>query len=69
VIKGSEIDMEQTICPRAATVGFWDGYARWYKLWMEHTRYHDSVIELLMTIVEPGWKVLDIGSRKGTFFQ
>jgi SAM-dependent methyltransferase len=63
--KGSEIDMEQTICSRVATVSFWDGYARWYKLWMEHTRYHDMIIDMLMTMVEPGWKVFDIGAGNG----
>jgi ubiquinone/menaquinone biosynthesis C-methylase UbiE len=57
--------MEQTICHRAATVGFWDGYARWYKLWMEHNHYHDKIIDILTTNVEPGWKVLDIGSGNG----
>ena len=57
--------MEQTICHRAATVGFWDGYARWYKLWMEHNHYHDRIISRLMDNVEPGWRVLDIGSGNG----
>lgn len=57
--------MEQVICKRAATVEFWDGYARWYKLWMEHNHYHDRIIDILMTVVEPGWKVLDIGAGNG----
>jgi hypothetical protein len=57
--------MDNTICSRVATVGFWDGYARWYKLWMEHTRYHDGVIDVLTTTAEPGWKVLDIGAGNG----
>lgn len=57
--------MEQTICHRAATVGFWDGYAKWYKLWMEHNHYHDRIIGMLTENVEPGWKVLDIGSGNG----
>jgi ubiquinone/menaquinone biosynthesis C-methylase UbiE len=57
--------MEQAICKKAATVGFWDGYARWYKLWMEHTHYHDRVIGMLTEHVVPGWKVLDIGAGNG----
>lgn len=57
--------MEQTICRKAATVGFWDGYARWYKLWMEHNKYHDRIVDVLTTHAEPLWKVLDIGAGNG----
>jgi len=57
--------MEQTICRKTATVGFWDGYARWYKLWMEHNHYHDRIIGMLTEHVAPGWRVLDIGSGNG----
>lgn len=57
--------MEQAVCKRVATVKFWDGYARWYKLWMEHTHYHDRVIEVLRAMTGKGWKVLDIGAGNG----
>ncbi|MGC2062294.1 MAG: class I SAM-dependent methyltransferase, partial [Thermodesulfovibrionales bacterium] len=57
--------MGETVCRRAATVKFWDGYAPWYKLWMEHNRYHNRIIEMLTTMIEPGWKVLDIGAGNG----
>ena len=57
--------VESTVCRRAATVGFWDGYARWYKLWLDHTSYHEPVITFLKEIAEPGWKVLDIGAGSG----
>lgn len=57
--------MEQAICKRAATVGFWDGYTVWYKLWMEHNRYHDRILDALLSMAEPGWKVLDIGAGNG----
>jgi 2-polyprenyl-3-methyl-5-hydroxy-6-metoxy-1,4-benzoquinol methylase len=57
--------MERTICRKAATVGFWDGYARWYKLWMEHNHYHARIVGRLMENVQPGWRVLDIGSGNG----
>ena len=53
------------VCRRAATVAFWDGYARWYKLWLEHTGYHAPIIEFLKEMVEPGWKVLDLGAGSG----
>ncbi len=57
--------MDRTVCKRSASLSFWDGYARWYKLWMEHTSYHDRIIEVLTGMVEPGWKVLDIGAGNG----
>ncbi len=57
--------MKEMYCRKAATVGFWDGYAPWYKLWLEHNNYHNRIIEVLTTMVEPGWKVLDIGAGNG----
>jgi len=57
--------MANKVCSRTASVTFWDGYAPWYKLWIEHTHYHNSIIEMLTTMVEPGWKVLDVGSGNG----
>jgi hypothetical protein len=39
--------MAKTICKKAASVPFWDGYAPWYKLWMEHKKYHDRIIHAL----------------------
>jgi hypothetical protein len=57
--------MANTVCSRTASVRFWDGYAPWYKLWMEHNRYHNRIIEVLTTMVEPKWKVLDIGAGDG----
>lgn len=57
--------MEQAVCKRVATVKFWDAYAKWYKLWMEHTHYHERIIEVLMAMSRPGWKVLDIGAGNG----
>jgi ubiquinone/menaquinone biosynthesis C-methylase UbiE len=57
--------MEQAICKRVATVKFWEGYAKWYKLWMEHTHYHERIIEVLMAVTTPDWKVLDIGAGNG----
>lgn len=57
--------MEAAICKRVATVRFWDGYARWYKLWMDHTRYHERIIEPLLAMTEKRWRVLDIGAGNG----
>lgn len=57
--------MQQTVLKRPSTVAFWDGYAQWYKLWMEHNHYHDEIINILLTQTEPEWKVLDIGAGNG----
>ena len=57
--------MDIAVCQRTAAVHFWDGYAPWYKQWIEHTRYHDPVINLLTEVVEPGCRVLDIGAGSG----
>jgi SAM-dependent methyltransferase len=57
--------MEAAVCKQVATVRFWDGYARWYKLWMEHTQYHQRIIEVLLAMTERGWRVLDIGAGNG----
>jgi len=46
--------MGKKICKRASTVQFWDGYAKWYKLWMEHNNYHDRIIDVLTIMAEPG---------------
>lgn len=57
--------MGKAVCKKAASVTFWNAYARWYKLWIEHNRYHDRIIEALMEVVRPGWRVLDIGAGGG----
>lgn len=57
--------MGQAAYKQVASVQFWDSYARWYKLWIEHTDYHQRIIEVLMAMTEPGWKVLDIGAGNG----
>jgi len=57
--------MEAAVRKQVATVRFWDSYARWYKLWVEHTQYHQRIIEVLLAMSEPGWRVLDIGAGNG----
>ena len=57
--------MGNCTCKRASSVAFWDGYAPWYKLWIEHTNYHSRIIEVLTSMITPGWKVLDIGAGNG----
>jgi len=52
--------------PRAIrNVAYWDEYAPWYKLWLEHTDYHRGIKDLLARIAQPGWRVLDIGGGSG----
>lgn len=57
--------MSNAVCRKAATVSFWDGYAPWYKLWIEHNHYHDRMLDVLFARAEPGWKVLDVGCGNG----
>jgi hypothetical protein len=56
--------MERILSGAPVTVEYWDGNAKWYKLWIEHNEYHGRILEILMTFVQPGWKVLDIGAGK-----
>lgn len=55
----------KTVLDKSATVQYWDGNAKWYKLWVEHNNYHNEFIRTLMSFVEPGWRVLDIGAGNG----
>lgn len=57
--------MGDVFCTLAGDVAYWDGYSQWYKLWFEHNNYHDAVLETLMEMVKPGWKVLDVGAGNG----
>lgn len=50
---------------RARNVGYWDGYADWYQLWLDHNDYHKAVLEALERTVAPGWRVLDVGGGGG----
>jgi hypothetical protein len=52
--------------PRAIRdVSYWDEYAPWYKLWLEHTDYHHGIKDILAGLARPGWRVLDIGGGSG----
>ncbi|MDD8015066.1 MAG: methyltransferase domain-containing protein [Acidobacteriota bacterium] len=47
------------------SVSYWNEYAPWYRLWLDHTDYHHGIKDLLAGIVRPGWRVLDIGGGSG----
>lgn len=51
--------------PAIQCVDYWDEYAPWYKLWLDHTDYHRGLKALLAAFVRPGWRVLDIGGGSG----
>lgn len=51
------MEIREDICRRAATVNFSDGYAPWYKLWIEHNHYHDRIIDVLTTMAEPAGNI------------
>jgi SAM-dependent methyltransferase len=57
--------MGESLRETEATIPFWDGYAKWYKLWLEHNRYHDKIIDVLTFMIKPWWKVIDIGAGSG----
>jgi SAM-dependent methyltransferase len=56
---------DERVHPAIRTISYWDEYAPWYRLWLEHTDYHRGIKDLLAGIVLPGWKVLDIGGGSG----
>lgn len=44
---------------------FWNGFASWYEKWIERGEYHQPIVKEISNMIEPGWKVLDIGSATG----
>ena len=56
---------EETVPSVIRSVAYWDEYAPWYRLWLEHTDYHHGIKDLLAGLVRPGWRVLDIGGGSG----
>jgi hypothetical protein len=58
-------DIETGPRSAVASVAYWNEYAPWYRLWLEHTDYHHGLKDLLTGIVRPGWRVLDIGGGSG----
>jgi len=48
-----------------ASVDFWNGNSRWYRLWVEHTNYHEPILHQLMQRIQPHWRILDIGAGNG----
>ncbi len=57
--------MENIFSRKPCSVEFWDAYAKWYQLWIEHSCYHNNVIDVLTTMAKPGWKILDVGAGNG----
>ncbi|RMG05520.1 MAG: class I SAM-dependent methyltransferase [Nitrospirae bacterium] len=47
-------------------IPFWDRFAPWYEKWAARGEYHRPLVKELSSMVEPGWKVLDIGAATGT---
>lgn len=56
---------EEAVAPAIRSVAYWDEYAPWYRLWLEHTDYHHGLKDLLAGLARPGWRVLDIGGGSG----
>lgn len=47
-------------------LSFWDRFSPWYEKWAARGEYHRPLVRELSSMVEPGWKVLDIGAATGT---
>ena len=60
-----EYKMEERIWKRAARLDFWQEYSRWYRQWIAHSHYHDSIVKTITAIAKPLWRVLDIGAGNG----
>ncbi len=46
-------------------IQFWDVFAPWYEKWITRGQYHQALIREISQMIEPGWKVLDIGAATG----
>jgi SAM-dependent methyltransferase len=44
---------------------FWDAFAPWYEKWLTRGDYHKPLIREITNMIDPGWKVLDIGAGTG----
>ena len=44
---------------------FWNAFAPWYEKWLNRGDYHKPLIREIINMIEPGWKVLDIGAGTG----
>lgn len=47
------------------TVEFWNRFAPWYEKWLSRGAYHMPLTRELSSMIEPGWRILDIGAGTG----
>lgn len=47
------------------SVEFWDTFAPWYEKWLLRGSYHTPIVREVVRMIEPGWRVLDIGAGTG----
>ncbi len=47
------------------SIEFWDRFAPWYEKWLSRGTYHKAIIRAVSEMIEPGWRVLDIGAGTG----
>ena len=64
LMMGLEI-MEKAIWKQATNLDFWQKYSPWYRQWMNHSHYHEGIVNFLTSVVTPKWRVLDIGAGNG----
>ncbi len=46
-------------------IAFWDQFAPWYDKWVSRGAYHTPLLRELSQMVEPQWRILDIGAGTG----
>ncbi|MFO0753239.1 MAG: methyltransferase domain-containing protein [Thermodesulfovibrionales bacterium] len=44
---------------------FWNRFAPWYEKWLSRGAYHFEIMQELGGMVEPGWRILDVGAGTG----
>lgn len=47
------------------TVSYWNEYAKWYRLWREHNRYHEPIKKILLNLIHKDTNIIDIGAGDG----
>lgn len=48
-----------------AGIDFWNSFAPWYEKWVTRGTYHQPILWDLSLMVEPNWRIIDIGAATG----
>ncbi|MGE5893077.1 MAG: class I SAM-dependent methyltransferase [bacterium] len=53
------------LTPLRGNQDFWNRFAPWYEKWLTRGTYHRPIVKEISQMIEPGWKILDIGAGTG----